>query len=48
MSYNIYIGFDTREKIASDICEFSLRKNSNLDLKINYLKKNELIKKEKK
>ena len=45
MSYNIYIGFDTREKIASDICEFSLRENSNLDLKINYLKKNELIKK---
>ena len=45
MSYNIYIGFELKEKIASDICEFSLRKNSNSDLKINYLKKNELIKK---
>mgnify|MGYP001154543992 CR=1 FL=1 len=45
MSYNIYIGFELKEQIASDICEFSLRKNSNSDLKINYLKKNELIKK---
>ena len=42
---NIFIGFDSKESIASDICEFSLKKNSNNLLNINHLKLTDLKKK---
>lgn len=45
MSFNIYIGFDSREKIASDVCEFSIKKNSSINININLLNKKELEKK---
>lgn len=45
MSFNVYIGFDSREKIASDVCEFSIRKNSSNKVKINLLNKKRLEKK---
>ena len=41
----VFIGFDKREKIASDVCEYSLKKNSKIDLKISLLKTDELRKK---
>lgn len=35
---NIYIGFDSKEVIASEICEFSIKKNSKKSFIINHLK----------
>ena len=32
MKKQIFIGFDSREKIASDVCEYSIKKNSKIDL----------------
>lgn len=45
MDKKIYIGFDSREAIASKICEFSLKENSNIKLNIEHLKIDELRKK---
>tara|TARA_Y100000591_G_scaffold100566_1_gene85405 strand:- start:3406 stop:4113 length:708 start_codon:yes stop_codon:yes gene_type:complete len=45
MSFKAYIGYDSREKIASDVCEHSLKKNSSIDIEIELLKKEQLIKK---
>lgn len=42
MSIKIYIGFDSREAIASKICEFSLKKNSNKKLNIEHIKIDEM------
>jgi lipopolysaccharide biosynthesis glycosyltransferase len=42
MIFNVYIGFDTREKIASDVCEFSIKKNSTIKININLLNKKKL------
>ena len=41
---NICIGYDSREKIASDVCEFSIKKRSSEKIKINLLKIEELRK----
>ena len=38
----IYIGYDSKEPIASEICEFSLNKNSSKPIKINHIKLNEV------
>ena len=45
MMNKIYIGFDSKESIASDVCEFSLRKNCKNLLKISHLKLKDLRKK---
>ena len=42
MTFKVYIGFDTREKIASDVCEFSIKKNSTIKVDVNLLVKNNL------
>ena len=42
---NMFIGYDSREKIASQVCKFSLQKNTDIPIKINFLKINELKKK---
>ena len=42
---NVYIGYDSREKIASDVCEYSIKKNSTKKIKIKFLKKRLLEKK---
>ena len=34
---NIYIGFDSKEPIASAVCEYSLKKNSKGYLNVNHL-----------
>ena len=39
---NIYIGFDSKESIASDICEFSLKKNSEKKIIVNHIKIEEM------
>lgn len=39
---NIYIGFDSREAIASDVCEFSMKFNTKENLYIKHLKISEL------
>ena len=44
MPFNIYVGYDSREKIASDVCEFSLKKNSSIKINIKLLKKKKLRK----
>ena len=41
---NIYIGYDSREKIASDVCEYSIKKRSTGLNKINLLKLEDLKK----
>ena len=41
----IYIGFDSRETIASEVCEFSLKKNCKIFLEINHLRSEDLRKK---
>src|SRR6056300_1894805 len=41
----VYIGYDTREKIASDVCEHSLRHTTEEPINIKHLKLNELKKK---
>lgn len=41
---NIYIGFDTKEAIASEVCEFSIVKNSTKKYNINHIKINEMKK----
>ena len=45
MNKKIYIGFDSREAIASQVCEFSLKENSNTELDIEHIKINEMRKK---
>lgn len=42
MNYNIYIGWDSRETIAYDVCEFSLRQNASQKISIVPLKQSEL------
>lgn len=39
----IYIGWDREQQDASRVCEYSLRKNSETDLDIVHLKKDELV-----
>ena len=36
---NIFIGYDSREKIASDVCEFSIKKRSSEKNKNKFIKK---------
>jgi len=38
----IFIGYDSREKIASDICQLSIQKNSSKSFQINLLDQKEL------
>ena len=42
---NVFIGYDSNEKIASTICKFSLKKNTTIPISIKLLKINELRKK---
>ena len=42
---NIYIGFDSKEPIASEVCEYSLKKNSKGYLNVNHLRLDVLRKK---
>ena len=42
---NVFIGFDSKEEIASIICEYSIKKYSKNKIKINHLKLEELRKK---
>ena len=42
---NIYIGFDSKEPIASEVCEYSLKKNSKGYLYVNHLRLDVLRKK---
>ena len=42
MKINIYIGYDSREKIASEVCKFSIKKNSTIKTNIKLLKKKNL------
>jgi len=41
----VYIGYDSREKIASDVCEHSLRHTTEEPIDVKYLKLNELKRK---
>ena len=41
---NIFIGYDSREKIASDVCEHSIKKRTSEKIKINLLKLEDLQK----
>ena len=41
---NIFIGYDTREKVASDVCEFSIKQRTKSDLNIKLLKLDDLKK----
>jgi hypothetical protein len=41
----VFIGYDSKEKIASTICNFSLKKNTTIPISVNYLKINQLRKK---
>jgi lipopolysaccharide biosynthesis glycosyltransferase len=43
--YKVYIGYDSREKIAAEVCKYSLRKNAKKKISIKYLKLNSLRKK---
>ena len=45
MNNKIFIGFDSKEKIASDVCTFSIKKNSSEQTEILLLKLDELKKK---
>ena len=38
----IYIGYDSKEPIASDVCEFSINKNSSESFNINHIKLKEV------
>ena len=42
MPLNLYIGYDTKEKIASDVCEYSVKKNSSINLTVDLLIKKNL------
>ena len=42
---SVFIGYDSKEKIASTICKFSLEKNTTIPLSIKFLKIKELRKK---
>lgn len=39
---NIYIGWDSREGLAADVCKFSIQKNSSIPVNVVYLKQEEL------
>ena len=39
---NIYIGWDSRESIAADVCRYSILKNSSIKVNVIYLKQDEL------
>lgn len=41
---NIYIGYDSREAIASDVCAFSILRHTKHPIKFNYLKHRDLRK----
>lgn len=41
---NVYIGWDSREAVAADVCSFSILKRTNSTVKISYLKHRELRK----
>ncbi|WP_415286587.1 glycosyltransferase [Candidatus Pelagibacter sp. Uisw_104] len=45
MNKKIYIGFDSKESKASEVCEFSLKKNSDSYLDIKHIKIDEMRKK---
>ena len=40
--YKVFIGYDSKEKIASDVCEYSIKKKSSNKVEINLLKLEEL------
>ena len=40
----IFIGWDSREPIAADVCEFSIEKNSTIPVDIEMLKQDDLRK----
>jgi lipopolysaccharide biosynthesis glycosyltransferase len=44
MNYDIYVGWDSREVIAYDVCEYSLKKHASVPLDIMPLKQTELRK----
>jgi len=44
--FNIYIGWDSREPIAAEVCRFSLLKHSSIPLNISFLKQEELREKQ--
>ena len=44
MTNTVFIGYDSREKIASDVCEYSLKHTTEEPIEIKYLKLNELKK----
>lgn len=44
MSYNIFIGWDAREAVASDVCAHSIQSRTRNNLDIKYLKHRELRK----
>ena len=46
MTIPIFIGYDSREKFASDVCEYSFRNSTKKSIDIKYLKLNELKKRE--
>jgi hypothetical protein len=41
---NIYIGYDSREKIAAEVCKYSIKKNTKKKINIKYLKLDSLRK----
>lgn len=41
---NVFIGWDSREPIAADVCAYSILKHASVPVKIHYLKLNELEK----
>ena len=43
--HKIYIGYDSREKIAAEVCKYSLKKNTKKKISTKYLKLNSLRKK---
>lgn len=44
MEYNIYIGYDRREKQMAAMLEYSIKKHASKPININWIKKDELIK----
>jgi len=42
--HKIYIGYDPREKIASDVCKYSIKNRTHIKVSIKYLNKKNLKK----
>ena len=40
---DVYIGWDSREPIAAEVCRYSLLKHASIPVNVHYLKRNELI-----